>query len=235
MFGEARAAAYRRFWTPMSPMRTCSRGYCRSRTMRCFPNPRSRLHRRVDEAALKRSRDSLSRGGRNPRRQRRRLVSARTSQHRAAYPVDLVDTTGAGDVFHGAYAWRSAAASRLRRDVVCLGRRGAQMHAGGRPLRNPVTRRLSRVQRTIYENDRKEHVVWRGWLMRTDISAWSRSISGRRCSRRSRRQEDKPGSGRHTPTSPPPSACWSRHCRRIAVRCCSIRISRYRRGCATWG
>ena len=34
----------------------------------------------------------------------RRGASRRTCAHRPAYPVEVVDTTGCGDVFHGVYA-----------------------------------------------------------------------------------------------------------------------------------
>ena len=58
-------------------------------------------------------------------------------QRRAAYPVSVVDTTGAGDVFHGAYVFAIGAGLEVQR---CHGLRGcgrcAEMYPLGRPRRN---------------------------------------------------------------------------------------------------
>ena len=58
-------------------------------------------------------------------------------QRRAAYPVSVVDTTGAGDVFHGAYVLAIGAGLDVRgcHGLRVCGRR-AEMHPFGRPRRN---------------------------------------------------------------------------------------------------
>ena len=63
-----------------------------------------------------------------------------TMQETPAFPVHTVDTLGAGDVFHGAFALaitekqESAAGAAVR-----LRRRGAEMHPLRRRLRRPAT------------------------------------------------------------------------------------------------
>ena len=50
-----------------------------------------------------------------------------------AYPVPVVDTTGCGDVFHGAYAWALAREADLSERVRYASAAAAlkAMHAGG--------------------------------------------------------------------------------------------------------
>ncbi|MDQ8728470.1 sugar kinase [Bradyrhizobium sp. LHD-71] len=55
-------------------------------------------------------------------------------QRQAAFPVDVVDTTGAGDVFHGAYAFAIGAGLEVR-DAMAFAAATAAMkctHSGGR-------------------------------------------------------------------------------------------------------
>ena len=57
-------------------------------------------------------------------------------RHFPAFAVDVVDTTGCGDVFHGVYAAGLAAGDNLRQRIIaCHGRRGHQGHAARRPGR----------------------------------------------------------------------------------------------------
>ena len=62
-------------------------------------------------------------------------------QQTPAFPVHTVDTLGAGDVFHGAFALAITEQQDLRRGAaVCLRRRRAQMH----PLRGRLCRPATR-------------------------------------------------------------------------------------------
>jgi sulfofructose kinase len=61
-------------------------------------------------------------------------IENRSLQKRAAYPVDVIDTTGAGDVFHGAYALAIGAGLEVR-DAMAFAAATAALkctHSGGR-------------------------------------------------------------------------------------------------------
>ena len=69
-------------------------------------------------------------------------VTAQEEFHTPAFPIQVVNTTGAGDVFHGAYIAGLVHGWDLRKiATVLVGRLGHQVHAAGRPGRHSIVRR----------------------------------------------------------------------------------------------
>ena len=69
-------------------------------------------------------------------------------KHMAAFKVDAVDTLGAGDTFHGAFAVRLAETGDVVEvDALCRRRRRDQMH----PLRRAERRRHARGGRCVFK------------------------------------------------------------------------------------
>ena len=100
-----------------------------------------RRRRRRRGAEKDRQADALVPGG-HARARRARSGSTSTGhlQQTPAFPVHTVDTLGAGDVFHGAFALAITEKQDLpARAAVRLRRRGAEMHPVRRRLRRPAT------------------------------------------------------------------------------------------------